>query len=54
MREEEEEEEKGNRLMDVNEGVDAVEVDNDAQGGVNMVDVRAVPLGTVPNFDDLN
>ena len=42
------EEEK--RMMDVHE----VEVDNDAPGDANMVDVRAVPLGTVPNFDDLN
>lgn len=45
-----EEEKKEKRAMDVHE----VEVDNDAAGGVNMVAVRAVPLGTVPNFDDLN
>ena len=46
--------EEGKRMMDVNEGVENVEVENEAQGDVNMVDVRAVPLGTVPNFDDLN
>lgn len=51
---EEQEQEVEKKKEKRNEGARGVGAGNGAMEEVRMVDVRATPMGTVPNFDDLN